>query len=165
LFESNFLSRGKEMNPRIVVASEPSELIDHFQLRRTIFIEEQGVDERLEMDGLDDAATLIVLYLDAQPIGCARYRVLDTAVKVERVGVLKEHRNQGLGEQLMVFIEEQILEYTDKTWMTLNAQLAAKNFYLRLGYVPIGELFEEANITHQKMMKEINRLDAIDIQQ
>ena len=65
----------------------------------------------------------------------------------------------------MVFIEEQILEYTDKSWITLNAQLAAKNFYLRLGYVPIGELFEEANITHQKMMNEINRLEGIDIQQ
>ena len=145
------------MNRRIVVASEPSELIDHFQLRRTIFIEEQGVDETLEMDGLDDSATLIVLYLNNQPIGCARYRVLDTAVKVERVGVLKEYRGQGLGQEIMAFVEAQILEYTDKPWITLNAQLTAKQFYLRLGYVPIGEQFSEANILHQKMMKELIR--------
>ena len=147
------------MNRRIVVASEPSELIDHFQLRRTIFIEEQGVDETLEMDGLDDSATLIVLYLNNQPIGCARYRVLDTAVKVERVGVLKEYRGQGLGQEIMAFVEAQILEYTDKPWITLNAQLTAKQFYLRLGYVPIGEQFSEANILHQKMMKELFRTD------
>ena len=145
------------MNRRIVVAVEPSELIDHFQLRRTIFIEEQGVDETLEMDGLDDSATLIVLYLNNQPIGCARYRVLDTAVKVERVGVLKDYRGQGLGQEIMAFVEAQILEYTDKPWITLNAQLTAKQFYLRLGYVPIGEQFSEANILHQKMMKELIR--------
>ena len=145
------------MNRRIVVASEPSELIDHFQLRRTIFIEEQGVDETLEMDGLDDSATLIVLYLNNQSIGCARYRVLDTAVKVERVGVLKEYRGHGLGQEIMAFVEAQILEYTDKPWITLNAQLTAKQFYLRLGYVPIGEQFSEANILHQKMMKELRR--------
>ena len=145
------------MNPRIVVASEPSELIDHFQLRRTIFIEEQGVDERLEMDGLDDAATLIVLYIDAQPIGCARYRVLDDKVKVERVGILKEHRRQGLGEHIMSYVEEQINEYTKAQWITLNAQLTAKAFYLRLGYAPIGDIFVEANIEHQKMIKEITR--------
>lgn len=145
------------MNPRIVVASEPSELIDHFQLRRTIFIEEQGVDETLEMDGQDDAATLIVLYIDNQPIGCARYRVLDTAVKVERVGVLKEYRGQGLGQDIMAFVEQQINEYTNKPQITLNAQITAKNFYLRLGYVAMGELFEEAGIIHQKMIKELHR--------
>jgi predicted GNAT family N-acyltransferase len=148
------------MNPRIVVASEPSEFLDHFQLRRTIFIEEQGVDEALEMDGLDDTATLIVMYVEGTPVGCARYRVLASAVKVERVGVLKNYRNRGLGQQIMAFVESQIVEYTDKSWITLNAQLTAKSFYLRLGYGTVGEVFVEANIDHQKMMKELDRDDA-----
>jgi predicted GNAT family N-acyltransferase len=145
------------MNPRIVVASEPSEFFDHFQLRRTIFIDEQGVDEALEMDGLDDTATLIVMYLESIPVGCARYRVLDKAVKVERVGILKDYRNRGFGQQIMAFVESQIMEYTDTSWITLNAQLTAKDFYLRLGYAPVGEVFVEANIDHQKMMKALDR--------
>jgi len=146
-----------QMNLVIQVATEPSQLLDHFALRKTIFIEEQGVDSALELDGLDDSATLIVMYLDNKPIGCARYRVLETAVKVERVGLLRSCRGQGLGQQLMEFVETQIHEYTDKPWITLNAQLSAKDFYLRLGYVPIGEIFSEANILHQKMMKEVFR--------
>jgi predicted GNAT family N-acyltransferase len=145
------------MNPRIVVASEPSEFFDHFQLRRTIFIDEQGVNEALEMDGLDDTATLIVMYLESIPVGCARYRVLDKAVKVERVGILKDYRNRGFGQQIMAFVESQIMEYTDTSWITLNAQLTAKDFYLRLGYAPVGEVFVEANIDHQKMMKALDR--------
>ncbi len=143
------------MNIVCYIATEPQQLLDHFDLRRTIFINEQGVEEALEMDGLDDHATLIVMYVDNTPVGCARYRVLDDKVKVERVGILKEYRRQGLGEHIMNFVEEQINEYTKAQWITLNAQLTAKDFYLRLGYTPIGDIFVEANIEHQKMIKEI----------
>jgi len=143
------------MNIVCLIATEPQQLLDHFALRRTIFIDEQGVEETLEMDGLDDHATLIVLYADNTAVGCARYRVLDDKVKVERVGILKEFRRQGLGEHIMSFVEEQIKEYTKAQWITLNAQLTAKDFYLRLGYAPIGTVFMEANIEHQKMIKEL----------
>ncbi len=145
------------MNIVCLIATEPQQLLDHFALRRTIFIDEQGVEEALEMDGLDDHATLIVLYVNQTAVGCARYRVLDDKVKVERVGILKEHRRQGLGEHIMSYVEEQINEYTKAQWITLNAQLTAKAFYLRLGYAPIGDIFVEANIEHQKMIKEITR--------
>ncbi len=143
------------MNIVCLIATEPQQLLDHFALRRKIFIDEQGVEEALEMDGLDDHATLIVLYVENTAVGCARYRVLDDKVKVERVGILKEYRRQGLGEHIMSFVEEQIKEYTKAQWITLNAQLTAKDFYLRLGYAPIGQIFVEANIDHQKMIKEL----------
>jgi predicted GNAT family N-acyltransferase len=143
------------MNIVCLIATEPQQLLDHFALRRTIFIDEQGVEKSLEMDSLDDHATLIVLYVENKAIGCARYRVLDDKVKVERVGILKEYRRQGLGEHIMSFVEEQIKEYTKAKWITLNAQLTAKDFYLRLGYSPIGNIFMEANIEHQKMIKEL----------
>ena len=145
------------MNVVTLIAVNPEHLIDHFALRRLIFIEEQGVDEALELDGQDDFATLIVMYVDDLAVGCARYRVLDDAVKVERVGILKEYRRRGLGEHIMAFVEDQIIEYTTAKWITLNAQLTAKDFYLRLGYAPMGPIFIEANIEHQKMMKEVSR--------
>jgi len=95
------------------------------------------------------------LYVENTPVGCARYRVLADKVKVERVGILKEYRRQGLGEHIMGFVEEQIKEYTKAKWITLNAQLTAKDFYLRLGYSSIGDIFIEADMEHQKMIKEL----------
>jgi predicted GNAT family N-acyltransferase len=145
------------MNVVTLIAVNPEHLIDHFALRRMIFIEEQGVDETLELDGQDNFATLIVMYVDDLAVGCARYRILDDAVKVERVGILREYRRRGLGEHIMAFVEVQIHEYTKAKWITLNAQLTAKDFYLHLGYAPIGPIFVEANIEHQKMMKEITQ--------
>jgi predicted GNAT family N-acyltransferase len=37
----------------------------------------------------------------------------------------------------------------------LHAQLTAEGFYLKNGYRPEGEVFEEAGIAHRKMSREL----------
>lgn len=39
--------------------------------------------------------------------------------------------------------------------MILHAQLTAKGFYDKLGFIPFGEEFEEAGIQHISMMKTL----------
>ena len=141
----------------IQLATTPDEIIDHFALRTTIFIEEQGVSETLEMDGLDDQATLILAKLSNQPIGCARYRLLDNYIKVERVGVLKDYRGQGIGQAIMTFIEQEIASSSPVLTIKLHAQDHAISFYHHLGYQDIGEPFYEAGILHQAMIKHIEK--------
>lgn len=141
----------------IQLATTPDEIIDHFALRKTIFIEEQGVSEALEMDGLDDQATLILVKMNNQPIGCARYRLLDSYIKVERVGVLKEYRSKGIGQAIMSFIEQEIASSSPILTIKLHAQDHAIEFYHRLGYKDIGEPFYEAGILHQAMIKQIEK--------
>jgi predicted GNAT family N-acyltransferase len=142
---------------QIQLATTPDEIIDHFALRKTIFIEEQGVREALEMDGLDDQATLILAKMKAKPIGCARYRLLDHYVKVERVGVLQEFRGQGIGQAIMRFIEQEIASSSPVLTIKLHAQDHAIPFYHHLGYQDIGEPFYEAGILHQAMIKHIEK--------
>jgi predicted GNAT family N-acyltransferase len=142
---------------QIQLATTPDEIIDHFALRKTIFIEEQGVREALEMDGLDDQATLILAKMKAKPIGCARYRLLDHYVKVERVGVLQEFRGQGIGQAIMRFIEQEIASSSPVLTIKLHAQDHAIPFYHHLGYQDIGESFYEAGILHQAMIKHIEK--------
>jgi predicted GNAT family N-acyltransferase len=142
---------------QIQLATAPDEIIDHFALRKTIFIEEQGVREDLEMDGLDDQATLILAKMKAKPIGCARYRLLDHYVKVERVGVLQEFRGQGIGQAIMRFIEQEIASSSPVLTIKLHAQDHAIPFYHHLGYQDIGEPFYEAGILHQAMIKHIEK--------
>jgi predicted GNAT family N-acyltransferase len=141
----------------IQLATTPDEIIDHFALRKTIFIEEQGVREALEMDGLDDQATLILAKMKAKPIGCARYRLLDHYVKVERVGVLQESRGQGIGQAIMRFIEQEIASSSPVLTIKLHAQDHAIPFYHHLGYQDIGVPFYEAGILHQAMIKHIEK--------
>ena len=71
-------------------------------IRTRVFIEEQGVTEREEMDGLDSDCIHFVAYRDDTAVGCARLRPLgDARAKIERVAVLPELRARGLGRAIM----------------------------------------------------------------
>ena len=131
---------------------------DAFAVRRTVFVDEQGVDEDLEYDEHDelDAATVhFVAYEGVDPVGAARLRQPDDGIgKVERVAVLAEHREEGIGRELMDAVEREA-ERRGLTKLKLHAQTHVEEFYDRLGYERRGEEFEEAGIPHVEMYKRI----------
>lgn len=125
-------------------------------VRRQVFIEEQGVDESLEVDGKDADATHLLLTDGDTPIGTARLRYPDPAtVKIERVAVLESYRSEGLGRQLMERAEAHARE-AGATTARLHSQEPVVPFYERLGYEPVGEPFEEAGIPHRAMVKTLD---------
>lgn len=64
-------------------------------LRRTVFIEEQGVSEADEVDGLDDSAIHLLARLNGVPVGTARLIIKGNVGKIGRVCVLPEARGTG----------------------------------------------------------------------
>ncbi len=132
---------------------------DAYDVRRQVFIEEQGVPEEIELDGKDDEATHFVIY-DAdtgQPIGTARLRFVDDDTgKAERVAVLAEYRDKGVGRRLMHSLESEA-RARGATMITLHAQTTVEEFYQALGYETTSEEFIEADIPHVEMEKEIRR--------
>lgn len=125
-------------------------------VRRTVFIEEQGVSEAEEMDDEDAAATqLLATTGDADPVGTARVRFVDDdTAKIERVAVLRSHRGEGLGSELMHAAEAHARDQGAST-ARLHGQVAVVEFYERLGYEIVGDRFEEAGIPHRKMVKSL----------
>ena len=59
-------------------------------------------------------------------------------------------RGKGVGAELMVRLIGLARERGDAKAM-LNAQVQALPFYARLGFVAVGEPFDEAGIAHQAM--------------
>lgn len=139
----------------VKICSTPKEIIDNFELRRIIFIQGQNVPEDLELDGLDEFATLLVAYEDETPVGCGRYRLMDGYAKIERIGVLKNKRSLNIGRLIMEKIEEEIRDNTKIELLKLNSQTHAQLFYEKLGYIPKGDVFDEAGIDHILMVKAI----------
>lgn len=138
-------------------------------LRRTVFIDEQGVPESLEWDGLDpDAHHFLALRpgvasdpaiadthaAHATPLGTARMRIVDGRAKAERVVVVREARKLGIGRLLMLALEDHARRL-GLTSAVLHAQLTAIPFYERLGYRAHGEVFPSAGIDHRKMTKSL----------
>ena len=136
-------------------------IADAHTVRRAVFIDEQGVSEAEEMDGLDGETTHVVAYVatgnDAgpKPVGTARLRTPEPAVgKPERVAVMKPHRGNGVGRQLMEEIEADARDQ-GCTRLKLHAQTTVEGFYRKLGYETTSNEFMEANIPHVKMEKSL----------
>jgi predicted GNAT family N-acyltransferase len=122
-------------------------------VRRSVFHIEQGVDPSLDLDGKDETADHILAYVENQAVGTVRVRYLDNqTAKIERLAVVSDFRGQGIGKRLM---EEalNIAANQQINTVVIHAQDYVKSLYLKLGFFPEGELFEEAGIAHVKMIK------------
>ena len=136
----------------VVVAKTQKEILDNVLVRGKVFIIEQEIDWEIEFDGLDDECILFTAYDDKthEPVGAARlYKN-----KVGRVATLKEYRKQGIATEIMHKIEDYAKENKIPE-LVLHAQLYVKDFYEHLDYIPVGDIFEEADIKHIKMIKKI----------
>ncbi len=132
---------------RVTTNKELQQVID---IRTKVFVEEQLVPYELEVDGLDDRAEHLIAYINNNPIGCARIRIIDGYAKLERLAVLKEYRGQGLGQQLTHFAIK-YCKTKPVSEIRLHAQLSVAKFYENLGFKRHGKEFDEAGIRHIAM--------------
>ena len=87
------------MNYKRITAEE--DLQHAFHIRKSVFLEEQGVpleDEFDEMDDLDGNCDHILVYHEHQPVGTGRIRPHDGYGKLERICLLEPYRKFGLGK-------------------------------------------------------------------
>lgn len=128
-------------------------------VRRVVFVGEQGVREDEELDGLDEQCVHFVAELDDRVVGTARMRAKPedpSVAKAERVAVLRELRGTGVGRALMLALEAEARLRGFET-VLLAAQVSALAFYGRLGYEAFGEPFDDARIEHRWMKKHLTQ--------
>lgn len=121
-------------------------------IRRTVFIDEQNVDEAIEMDGLEHEGIHVLLTHDGTPAGCARIMVNGPVGKIGRVAVLKAFRGLGLGKAVMEECARILKATPGVTEARLGAQTYAIPFYEGLGYRVDGDEYIDANIPHRPMV-------------
>jgi len=135
-------------------------------LRRRVFIEEQHVPEEIELDA-DDARAVHALALEGasptspaspespeRPVGCGRMLARGDCVKIGRMAVLAERRGAGVGRRVLEFLIEHARQRGFRR-AVLDAQVHAEGFYLKQGFIPVGEVFEEAGIMHRRMERAL----------
>ena len=125
-----------------------------FTIREKVFQHEQGVPAAKEHDEHDrtDARHYLARAADGTPAGAARWRETDNGVKLERFAVLADFRNQEIGAALLHAVLTDVQVERADAEVYLNAQLRAVPFYERHGFRKEGEMFEEADIQHYKMV-------------
>ncbi|WP_261810276.1 GNAT family N-acetyltransferase [Levilactobacillus humaensis] len=124
---------------------------DALGIREAVFIDEQGIDPEIELDGADEDKMHYVGYVDGQPVTTARIDMLaGNRVKIQRVATVKTARHHGYAGALIKQIISDA-QHSEVRGVELDAQETAINFYKELGFEPVGTTFQEAGITHQTM--------------
>ncbi|WP_305420090.1 GNAT family N-acetyltransferase [Photobacterium leiognathi] len=116
-------------------------------VREQVFIQEQQIDPEIEFDNLDSAAVHVMVMDGEQPLGTGR--ILADG-HIGRIAIMKAARGQGLGAKVV----QALVEYAQQQGyprVDLGAQTHAVDFYRKLGFMPYGDEFMEANIPHQAM--------------
>lgn len=139
---------------QVRVAVSEEDRLGAMDVRRVVFIVEQGVSEATEMDQTDGWATHLVAVGPPGVVGTARIFEVDGEWHIGRVAVLAEWRRHGIGSALMA-LAAQCAEDHGALEVTLHSQTAALPFYTGLGYVAEGQEFMEAGITHRRMRLQI----------
>ncbi|MCG7344621.1 GNAT family N-acetyltransferase [Sporosarcina sp. ACRSL] len=139
----------------VKIARSDREREDAFEVRKKVFVDEQGVPMSLEIDEFDKTAAHFIVYDGQKPIGAGRIREIDKGIgKVERVCVVKELRGKHLGNLIMHELEKHA-KSVGMTKIVLNAQAYAIPFYEKLGYIVTSPEFMDADIPHREMEKVI----------
>jgi len=136
------------MGITVKIANTQKEKEICLSIRRKVFIEEQRISEKIELDDDKINGMYFLASFEKDFVGTARYRISDQGIKLERFAVLKTYRNLGIGKELVRFILNSL---KNKNYIYLHAQESVINFYARLGFKSVGSKFYEAEIPHQKM--------------
>ncbi|MBA7601620.1 Acetyltransferase [subsurface metagenome] len=137
------------------IAVSDCELEGAFEVRKQVFVEEQGISEDLELDEHDMEAMHMVVKDGERIVGTARVLFLAASqAKLERMAILKLFRHRGIGKGIISFLDE---EFTNRgiEQVVLHAQYSAVNFYKSCGFEESGSPFWEAGIKHVKMQKRL----------
>lgn len=130
-------------------------LEDGYFVRRKVFIDEQRVPEKLEIDEYDKTSEHVVIYQDGKPLATGRLVNIDGEDLLGRIAVIKEYRGYGLGKVVVDSLTEKAEEKGLKE-IHLHAQLTARGFYEKLGFEAYGPIFDDAGIDHISMKKKLN---------
>ncbi len=134
--------------------SDAVRLREALAIRVRVFVEEQGVPPELELDEYDAEGSEAVHALvrdGADAVATGRYyRARPDTVRIGRMAVEATHRGRGAGALLLRSLMIEAKRHGFRR-AELHAQVHARAFYARAGFVDDGERLWDAGIEHQPM--------------
>ena len=124
-----------------------------FEIRKQVFVIEQGVAAEEEFDSLDDLSVHVLVYAlgeSQRAVATGRVYYDGQNYRIGRVAVLKDERGKKYGDFVVrMLANKAFLSGAQEVY--INAQVTAIPFYEKIGFICFGEEFVEADIKHISM--------------
>lgn len=123
-------------------------------IRKEVFGEEQKFASAAAEDADDKEAIFVLAYETVGdtlvPVGTGRLLFLGERYKIGRIAVKKEYRGKKYGDFIVrMLIDKAFTMGAEEVYV--GAQKYAIPFYETIGFIPVGETYEEDGIFHQMM--------------
>jgi len=125
-------------------------------LRRSVFVQEQGLDAGLDHDD-DDTTAVHALVLNRLGLALATARLIGHSpgtAQLGRVAVLRPMRGSGLGRAMVEALAGAARARGDSR-LLVHARTDAVDFFAGAGFVLQGEPFHVAGVTHREMLRRL----------
>ncbi len=134
------------------------ELYDLMLLREDVFVVGQKITAELEIDGLDPECVHVIGFdAEDQIVATARLFMDADPIKIGRIAVSTKLQGEGVGTELMHYVHHVMAGRAG----LMSAQAYLERWYSRLGWQRKGEVYDEAEIPHIKMVRPgTSRVDA-----
>jgi len=135
-------------------AAGPQELDAAIELRREVFVGEQGVSEADEFDGREEECVHVLAIDAGRVVGCCRLLPDGERVKLGRMVVAADRRREGIAAAMLAEADRQAAAL-GATLITLSAQTYVVSLYEQAGYEVTSGTFDEVGIEHVRMEKRL----------
>ena len=133
------------------VVKDQAELAHCFEIRKEVFVHEQGVLEESDMDYLDSQAIHVLASYNGLPIGTVRLYEEDERVWFGgRLAVLKEFRGKGVGKSLIAEATKLVKEKGAQRFLAYVQSIRVALF-IECGWKPIDGPMEICGMQHMLM--------------
>lgn len=139
-----------------IVTTEDEEYHDSLRLRQKVLRKPIGLDIKDDDLSIEKNAYHVLAYNKSHLVGTLFLLPLEKGnLQMKQVAVDPAVQGQGIGKQLVNRAEE-FARQKGYTSIKLHARINAWPFYESCGYTYASEAFEEKNITHKIMKKELS---------
>jgi predicted GNAT family N-acyltransferase len=140
------------------------DLTEALQIRRKVFVEEQGIPEAIEFDGLDVQAIHVLVWEEAPPgrdkesgkpdrraVATGRITYDGAVCRIGHIAVLRECRGMGYGDfTVKMLLNKAFTSGIGK--VLLDAQALAVGFYQKIGFQSTGQHVSDMGIKYWEMV-------------
>ena len=132
------------------ISFSDSEFLIVRKIRNDVFFEEIGISKSELFDKFDETSDNF-LFLDQNcVIGSVRLRQIENTVKLERMAIYTEFRNQNFGYDAIRQIIDHYRERKIKK-IILDSIYDVKDFYKKCGFTEVSQIFDRVGLPHITM--------------
>lgn len=146
-----------DITTRTITVQDAPDYRKVFDLREEVLRIPIGLslkDEDLSGDALD---TIVIAESGEDILGCVMIHPTHIASvpKFRQMAVAPQHQRKGIGQLLMAAAEDECRRAGAEK-VILHARTTAEEFYKKLGYTTVSDIFTEVGIPHVVMEKQLS---------